>query len=101
MFCNQDYMSLFEQWELHAKEILARLHATFARHITDLWLIEFIKDMKSKSDFFASWWVLYDVNSMTNIVKKITHPILGKLIFDFVSFNVFDNQNLNLLYVTS
>ncbi len=97
MFCNQEYMSLFEQWELHAKEMLARFHATFARHITDPWFSEFIKDMKSKSDFFASWWALYDVNSMTNIVKKITHPTLGKLIFDFVSFDIFDNQNLNLL----
>jgi hypothetical protein len=52
--------------------------------------------MKSKSDFFASWWALYDVNSMANIVKKITHPTLGKLTFDFVSFDIFDNQNLNL-----
>ena len=53
--------------------------------------------MKNKSDFFASWWALYDVNSMTNIVKEIAHPTLGKLIFDFVSFDVFDNQNLKLL----
>jgi hypothetical protein len=97
MFCNKDYMSLFEQWELHAKEMLARFHASYARHIDDPWFNTFIKDMKGRSDSFASWWALYDVNSMTNIIKKVTHHTLGKLTFDFVSFNIFDNQNLSLL----
>lgn len=97
MFCNQDYMSLFEQWELHAKEILARFHATFARHIDDPWFTGFIQDMKNKSEKFAAWWALYDVNSMSDIVKNLMHPTLGKLTFDFVSLDVFDNQNLKLL----
>ncbi len=97
MFCNQDYMSLFEYWEYHAKEMLARFHATFAKHNDDPWFIRFIEEMKSKSDSFASWWALHDVNSMTNIVKEVKHPAVGKLIFDFVSFDIFDNQDYKLL----
>lgn len=97
MFCNQDYMSLFEQWELHAKEILARFHATFARYIDDPWFSGFIQDMKNKSEKFAVWWELYDVNSMSDIVKNLMHPTLGKLTFDFVSLDILDNQNFKLL----
>ena len=97
MFCNQDYMSRFEHWEMHAKEMLARFHAAYARHIDDPWFGQFIEDMKSKSVLFASWWAMYDVRSMKDIVKELKHPTLGKLVFDFVSFDIFDNQNLTLL----
>jgi hypothetical protein len=97
MFFNREHMSIYDRWDVHAKEMVIRFHATFARHITDPWFSSFIDNMKSKSDFFANWWALYDVNSMTNIVKDITHPTLGKLTFDLVCFDVFDNQNLSLL----
>ena len=97
MFCNHDYMSLFENWELHAKEMLARFHATFARYIDDAWFNGFIQDMKNKSEAFASWWALYDIYSMSNIVKNLMHPSLGKLTFDFINFEAPDNQGLKLL----
>ena len=56
MFCNNEYLSRFENWELHAKEILARFHATYARHIDDPWFSGFIQDMKNRNELFASWW---------------------------------------------
>lgn len=97
MFCNQDYMALFDDWEFHAKGILARFHTTMAKHIDDPWFTGFIQDMKNKSDKFSEWWSLYDVNSMSDVVKELTHPLAGKLTFEFVSFDVSDNLNLKLL----
>lgn len=97
MFNNQEYMSLFEQWEVHAKEMLARFHATFARNIDDPWFSTFIQQMKRESERFSSWWTLYDVNSMADIVKHIKHPTLGNLTFDFVTLDVVDNHNLKML----
>lgn len=97
MFCNQEYMALFNDWEFHAKGIIARFHATMAKHIDDPWFTGFIQDIKNKNDKFSSWWSLYDVNSMSDVVKELTHPSLGKLTFEFVSFDVSDNLNFKLL----
>jgi transcriptional regulator with XRE-family HTH domain len=97
MFCNEQYMSLFEHWELHAQEMLARFHAAFARNIDDPWYNDFIQDMKNKCPQFASWWALYNVNSMTNIIKNIKHPTLGALTFDFLTLDIHDSPNLTLV----
>ncbi|MGX9754637.1 MmyB family transcriptional regulator [Clostridioides difficile] len=97
MFCNKKYMELFDDWEFHAKGIIARFHSSMAKHIDDPWFIGFIQDLKNRNDIFATWWSLYDVNGMSDVIKKITHPVMGKLTFEFVSFDVSDNQSLKLL----
>jgi transcriptional regulator with XRE-family HTH domain len=97
MFNNQDYISLFEQWEIHAKEMLSRFHITFAKNIDDPWFNDFIQRMKKESERFSSWWTLYDVNSMTDIIKHIKHPEIGNLTFDFVTLDIVDNYNLKML----
>ena len=97
MFADQRYMSLFEQWELHAREMLARFHASFAQHIDDPWFADFIARMKQESEQFSSWWTLYDVNSMTDIVKHVRHPSMGELTFDFVVLDIEDNHNLRMI----
>ncbi|MGL5437375.1 MAG: helix-turn-helix transcriptional regulator [Lachnospiraceae bacterium] len=97
MFCNQDYMTLFEDWEFHAKGIMARFHAAMAKHIDDPWFTGFVQDLKNKSDTFSTWWSLYDVNGMSDVIKELKHPLIGKLTFEFVSFDVSNNRNLKLL----
>jgi len=97
MFVSQEFRSLFKYWELHAKEMLARFHNTFAKNIDDPWFNEFIQKMKKESENFSLWWSLYDVNSMTDIVKHIKHPTLGNLTFDFVTFDITDNYNLKMI----
>jgi len=97
MFCNQGYMSLFDDWEFHAKGIVARFHSTMAKYIDDPWFIGFIQDIKNKSENFSAWWLLYDVNGMSDVVKELTHPLMDKLTFEFVSLDVSDNQSLKLL----
>lgn len=100
MFCNQEYMELFDNWEFHAKGIIARFHATMAQHIDDQWFIGFIQDIKNKCDKFSDWWSLYDVKGMSDVIKELTHPIMGKLTFEFVSLDVSDNLNIKLLIYT-
>lgn len=97
MFCNQAYMALFDDWEYHAKGIIARFHAAMAKYIDDEWFIGFVQDLKNKSAEFTAWWSLYEVNGMSDIVKDLTHPLLGQMTFEFVSFDCSDNKSLKLL----
>lgn len=75
MFCNHEYIKLFEDWEFHAKGVISRFHATMAKYIDDQWFIEFIENLKNKSDKFRAWWSLHDINGMHNVTKKIKTPI--------------------------
>lgn len=97
MFCNCEYMALFDDWEYHARGIIARFHAAMAGHMDDPWFLNFVQDLKNKSKHFSAWWMLYDINGMSGVLKKLTHPVMGKLTFEFASFDSSDNPNLKLL----
>lgn len=97
MFCNQCYRELFVDWEFHAKGIIARFHASMAKYIDDPWFTGFVQGLKNKSDTFSTWWSLYEVNGMSDVIKELNHPWMGKLTFEFVCFDVSDNPSLKLL----
>jgi hypothetical protein len=97
MFHKEDYMDLFDDWTYHAKGILARFRAAYGKHIEDDWFITFIERIKTKSPEFNQWWEDYEINEMSSVIKKITHPIVGSMVFEFSSFDVSDNKNLKLI----
>lgn len=97
MFNNDDYKSLFIDWEFHAKGMLARFCSTTAKYMEDPWLIEFIKNLKKINFQFNLWWSNYEVQTQSGFHKKLKHPIAGTMVFEFVSFDVSDSPNLKLI----
>lgn len=97
MFNNVAYKNLFVDWEFHAKGMLARFHSTTARYIDDPWFIDFIEKLKKKSEKFNLWWSMYEVETKVGFHKKVNHPIVGTMIFEFASFDVCDSPNLKLI----
>jgi len=100
MFKNSEYMDLFNDWDFHARGILARFRATCGKHIDDDWFTAFINKLRAESSAFNEWWSIYDVHGMSDIIKEITHPTIGSLSFEFNSFDVSDNANLKLILHT-
>ena len=100
MFNNADYKKLFIDWEFHAQGMLARFRSTTGQYIEDPWLVKFIEDLKEESEKFNLWWSRHDVQRNSEIYKKLKHPIVGELVFEFSSFDVSDNSNLNLIVNT-
>lgn len=100
MFTHYDYKKLFIDWEFHAQGMLARFRSSTGQYIEDSWLVKFIEDLKGESEEFNLWWSLHDVRRNSEIYKKLIHPIVGELIFEFSSFDVLDNSNLKLIVNT-
>jgi transcriptional regulator with XRE-family HTH domain len=100
MFNNADYKKLFIDWEFHAQGMLARFRSTTGQYIEDPWLVKFIEDLKEESEKFNLWWSRHDVQRNSEIYKKLKHPIVGELVFEFSSFDVSDNSNLQLIVNT-
>lgn len=97
MFNNEAYKNLFVDWEFHAKGMLARFRSTTAKYAEDSLLVNFIENLKEKSEKFNLWWSKYEVQTKSGFHKKLKHPIAGTMIFEFVSFDVSDNPNLKLI----
>ncbi|MDR3594041.1 helix-turn-helix transcriptional regulator [Clostridium sp.] len=100
MFTYDEYKKLFIDWESHAKGMLARFRSTSGEYIEDPWLVKFIEDLKRKSEEFNLWWSQHDVQRNGETYKKLKHPIVGELFFEFISFDVSDGSNLRLIVNT-
>lgn len=100
MFNNSDYMSLFDDWAFHARGILARFRATCGKHVDDDWYTTFVNKLRAQNTSFDKWWSMYAVHGMNEITKKLTHPVVGCLSFEFSCFDVSDNPNLKLILHT-
>ncbi|EKQ54455.1 MULTISPECIES: hypothetical protein [unclassified Clostridium] len=100
MFNHDDYKKLFIDWEFHARGMLARFRSTTVKYIDNPWFSKFIEDIKKRSKEFSLWWPEHDVQKKNEFYKKLEHPIVGTMIFEFSSFDVSDNSNLNLIVYT-
>lgn len=100
MFNNDNYKQLFIDWKFHAQGMLARFRSTTVEYVDDPWFAKFIEDMKEKNDEFNLWWSKHDVQRNSEFQKKINHPIAGKMVFDFCSFDVSDSPSLKLIVNT-
>ena len=97
MFINEAYMRLFDDWTSHGKGLVARFRALYGKHMEDDWFADFIQRLQKESPAFCEFWRAFDVHGMSDIEKKITHPAMGRMTFEFNSFNVSTNDNLKLI----
>lgn len=100
MFANSGYKQLFIDWEFHAQGMLARFRTSCGQYIEDPWFVEFINDLKKQSKEFDLWWSQHEVQGIGEVNKKLKHPTVGTLVFEFCSFDVSDNPNLKMIINT-
>ncbi len=95
MFTDDYYKQLFVDWHVHAKSLLGRFRSTCGRYIEDLWLNQFINDLKAQSPEFNLWWPLHEIQNESGVCgvrKRFNHPKAGILDFESSSFDVHDNS---------
>lgn len=73
-----------ENWENEAKIILALFRAGYAQHADDPWWSEQIEALCEKSSEFHKLWQLHDVVQVPNQSKRVHHPTVGILEFDYM-----------------
>lgn len=96
MFTSPMHRQLLVDWEGHARRLLAQFRATCGRYLGDPWLTELIHDLMSASPEFRAWWPNHEVLSASEGHKTFNHPQLGSLVFELVTFQVFDAPDLTV-----
>lgn len=101
MFTNEEYKKIIDNWEFTAQKMIASFRAVYAKFIGDPWVEDLISELKSESKEFDLWWSMHDIKEEEGIIKTITHPIIGKLKFEYTSYLVIADSNLKISVLTA
>ncbi|GHO85965.1 helix-turn-helix transcriptional regulator [Dictyobacter formicarum] len=96
LFTSPMHRQLLVDWEGHARRLLAQFRATCGRYPADPWLTELIHDLMIASPEFRAWWPDHEVLIASEGHKTFNHPQVGYLVFELVTFQVFDAPDLTV-----
>jgi hypothetical protein len=82
-------------WEGHARQILAQFRASCGRYPGDR-LTELTHDLMLRSPEFRAWWPDHEVLGTPEGKKTLDHPQAGYLMFEHLTFQVFDAPDLKV-----
>jgi transcriptional regulator with XRE-family HTH domain len=100
LYLNPRWRRTLVDWELHARDCVAKLRAAYARNVDDPWFNELVDLLRARSREFAQWWNQHDVQLAQDGVKCYDHPEVGRLTFDFTVFDLADERSGPLHLVT-
>ncbi|MBB6674015.1 helix-turn-helix transcriptional regulator [Cohnella nanjingensis] len=87
-------------WEKLARGSVAQFRADSARYPGDPGFAELIEALQARSEAFRSWWSKHDVRGLPDGTKRMDHPALGKLEFDYVSLRSPDREDQKFILYT-
>ena len=100
IFTNPLSRQFVVDWEEDARRLLAQFRATCGRYPEDPRLTELIRDLTLCSPEFRAWWPHHEVLSIPEGRKTLDHPQAGYLMFERLTFQVFDTPDLKVTVYT-
>jgi len=100
IFTNPAVRGVVIDWEDTARGLLAYFRMSYSRNMGDPSFTELIDALTQASPEFRAWWPQHDVLGTPDGRKELNHPIVGRLLFDLTTFQVYDTSDLKLcIYV--
>jgi transcriptional regulator with XRE-family HTH domain len=96
LFTSTTHRHLLVNWEGHARRVLAQFRATCGRYPGDPRLTELIDALLLRSPEFRAWWPDHEVLGAEEGHKTFNHPHVGYLMFEHLTFEVFDAPDLKV-----
>ena len=97
MFLDPATRAAQEDWEGVARFLVATFRTETARAGENERAMALVAELCGKSTEFAAIWSNHDVRSIGDGVKRIRHPLVGPIAFEFSSFAVDGRPDLKLL----
>lgn len=101
MFTNEEFKKTFTDWEFSAQSMVTGFRKDYGKFVGDLWIENFINELRSESNKFDFWWSMHNVQTQEEIIKDVNHPVLGQLKFEYTSYLVLQDTNLKLTVHTA
>ena len=100
IFTNPLARQVIVDWEEDARQLLAQFRSMCGRYPGDAQLTELIHDLMLASPEFRAWWPDHEVRSGQEGRKTLNHPQVGYLLFERLTFQVFDTPDLKVTVYT-
>jgi hypothetical protein len=100
IFTDPSSRQFIVDWEEDARQLLAQFRSMCGRYPGDAQLAELIHDLMLASPEFRAWWPDHEVCSGQEGRKTLNHPQVGQLLFERLTFQVFDTPDLKITVYT-
>ncbi len=100
VFTNPLARQFIVNWEEDARYLLAQFRSSCGRYPGDPQLAELIHDLMLVSPEFRAWWPDHEVQSGQEGRKALNHPQVGYIVFERLTFQVFDTPDLKVTVYT-
>jgi len=97
LFTHPALRSLLVDWSTRAQDTLARFRADYGRHAGDSHFVQLVDRLNAVSPEFAQWWPRHDVLPMSEGCAQYNHPLVGRMVVDYMTFSVLDNPELRVV----
>jgi transcriptional regulator with XRE-family HTH domain len=99
-FLNPASQSFYPDWETGANSIVASLRIEAGRNPHDRALTDVIGELVTRSDVFRTRWATHDVRFHRTGTKRIHHPDVGDLMFDYEALELPADPGLVMITMT-
>ena len=100
MFLAPSHRQMLADWEEHARQVLAQFRASCGRLFDDPRVAELLNDLMTNSPEFRAWWPDHEVQRIPEGKKVFNHPQKGFLVFEHLTFEVYDAPELKVTVYT-
>lgn len=100
VFADPDHRRLLVDWETVAKSAIAMFRGDFARYAGNADFERLVARLARLSTEFAAWWPLRKVAEPAAGLKRLDHPSMGRMEFEYSSFSVGDQPDMKLIVFT-
>jgi transcriptional regulator with XRE-family HTH domain len=100
VFADPDHRRLLVDWEVVAKSAIAMFRGDYARYAGDADFERLVARLTRLSPEFAVWWLRREVAEPLSGRKRLDHPRVGLMEFEYSSFSVGDQPDMKLIVFT-
>ena len=100
IFTNPLARQFVVNWEEDARHLLAQFRVSAGRYPGDPQLTELIDDLMVASPEFRAWWPDHEIQSGQEGRKALNHPQVGYMLFERLTFQLFDTPDLKVIVYT-
>lgn len=97
VFTSPALRALIDEWERHARRVLAQFRAGAGRYPGDPWFQELVDRTLAASASFRAWWPAQDVRHRARDELRVNHPVAGALAFAQMVLDIKDAPGCELV----
>jgi transcriptional regulator with XRE-family HTH domain len=100
LFADAAHRLLLADWEAVARVSLAMFRADSARYAGDPDFERLIALLHAQSSEFRTWWPRHEVISPLSGIKRINHPLKGRMSFEHTGLTLSNQPDMKLIVYT-